>query len=247
MTEQEWQGRTDPSPLLTFLRKQSSPSYDRLLPSRKHRLFACACCRRISHFLTEMDLQLVQRSEQYANGEMDYTGFLESLAELFGLPAPPTPNELRHRDGFLMFLHRRGVSHPFNAAVYSAADLMPENAATMSRHTCLTEWNRQRRDKRSVSTMMEAEGRMQASLIRDIFGNPFRRVTVDPSWLAWNDGTVVKMAQAIYDERAFDHLPVLADALEEAGCHVPDLVAHCRAPSEHARGCWVLDLLLGKE
>jgi hypothetical protein len=86
-----------------------------------------------------------------------------------------------------------------------------------------------------------------AALVRDIFGNPFRPVTIDPSWLAWNDGTVVKLAQGIYDDRTFDCLPILADALEEAGCDKADILTHCRQPGEHMRGCWVVDLLLGKE
>jgi hypothetical protein len=83
-------------------------------------------------------------------------------------------------------------------------------------------------------------------LIRDIFGNPFRPVPLDPSWLAWNDSTVSKLAQSIYDDRAFDRLPILADALEEAGCDNADILQHCRQPGEHVRGCWVVDLLLGK-
>ena len=72
-------------------------------------------------------------------------------------------------------------------------------------------------------------------LLHEILGNPFRPVAVDPSWLVWNDGTVVKMAQAIYDERAFDRLPVLADALEEAGCTNADILAHCRLPGDISR------------
>jgi hypothetical protein len=58
-----------------------------------------------------------------------------------------------------------------------------------------------------------------------------------PSWLSWNDGTVVKMAQAIYDDRAFDRLPILADALEDAGCSDADILAHCRSEGPHVRGC----------
>lgn len=87
----------------------------------------------------------------------------------------------------------------------------------------------------------------QSNLLRDLIGNPFRPVLVDPSWLAWSDGTVVKLAQGIYDDRAFDRLLVLADALEEAGCTNADILAHCRQPEEHVRGCWVVALLLGKE
>ena len=67
---------------------------------------------------------------------------------------------------------------------------------------------------------------------------------VDPNWLTPN---VVMLAQAIYDERAFDRLPALADALEEVGCHDTHILGHCRQPGQHVRGCWVVDLVLGKE
>ncbi len=65
-------------------------------------------------------------------------------------------------------------------------------------------------------------------------------------WLAWNDGAIPKMAQAIYDDRAFDRLPILADALEDAGCDNQEILDHCRSNGEHVRGCWVVDLILGK-
>jgi hypothetical protein len=84
-------------------------------------------------------------------------------------------------------------------------------------------------------------------ILRDIFGNPFRPITINPAWLSWNEGTIPKIAQAIYDERAFDRMPILADALEEAGCTNADILSHCRQPGEHVRGCWVVDLILGKE
>jgi hypothetical protein len=61
-----------------------------------------------------------------------------------------------------------------------------------------------------------------------------------------NDGTVVKIAQAIYDDRAFDRLPVLADALEDASCNEAAILSHLRGPGPHVRGCWVVDLLLGR-
>jgi hypothetical protein len=86
----------------------------------------------------------------------------------------------------------------------------------------------------------------QANLIRDIFGNPARPMAVGPAWLAWNYGTVPAIARRVYEERAFHDLPILADALEDAGCADEDLLAHCRGPGPHAHGCWVLDLLLGK-
>ena len=74
----------------------------------------------------------------------------------------------------------------------------------------------------------------------------FREITLCAKWLRWNDGTLVRIAQAIYDNRAFDRLPILADALEDAGCDNADILAHCRGPGPHVRGCWVVDLLLGK-
>jgi hypothetical protein len=85
-----------------------------------------------------------------------------------------------------------------------------------------------------------------AGLVRCVSGNPFRPVTIAPPWLSWNGATVPKMAQAIYDGRTFDRLPILADALEEAGCDNADVLAHCRSEGPHVRGCWVVDLILGK-
>jgi hypothetical protein len=82
-----------------------------------------------------------------------------------------------------------------------------------------------------------------AVLLRDICGNPFRpSPPLPPAVLAWHDGAIPKMAQTIYDDRAFDRLPVLADALEEAGCRDADLLAHCRGPGPHVKGCWAVDL-----
>ena len=73
------------------------------------------------------------------------------------------------------------------------------------------------------------------------------RSRIDPQWVAWNNETVLKLAQTINADRAFDRLPILADALEEAGCTDADMLQHCRGPGPHVRGCWVVDLLLGKE
>ena len=81
----------------------------------------------------------------------------------------------------------------------------------------------------------------------DIFGNPFRPVQVDPTWLRWNDSTIPKIAQSLYDDRAFDRMPILADALEDAGCTDAAILDHCRGPGPHSRGCFLIDLLLGKE
>jgi hypothetical protein len=108
------------------------------------------------------------------------------------------------------------------------------------------EWN---------SELWYAEEEAQADLLRDLFGSLlFRDVRIDPTLLHRNDGTVMKLAKTAYEER---HLPegtldntrllILADALEEAGCTDADILAHLRGSGPHVRGCWVVDLLLGKE
>jgi hypothetical protein len=92
-------------------------------------------------------------------------------------------------------------------------------------------------------TKPEAEKRAQADLVRCLFGNPFRRPELDP---AWRTSTATGLARAIYDEYAFDRLPILADALEDAGCDDEAALRHCRQDTVHARGCWVVDWVLGK-
>lgn len=84
-----------------------------------------------------------------------------------------------------------------------------------------------------------------ADIGRHVFGNPFRPPEIEPAMLSWKNETLAKMARMIYDERRFTDMPLLADALEEAGCVDTTVLNHCREPGEHARGCWVVDLLLG--
>src|SRR5262249_8386081 len=90
---------------------------------------------------------------------------------------------------------------------------------------------------------LEAERAVQCQLLRCVFGNPFHPVHIDAAWLA---GTVVQLARAIYEERKWEEMGVLGDALEEAGCDNDDILSHCRGKGPHARGCWVVDALLGK-
>jgi hypothetical protein len=90
-----------------------------------------------------------------------------------------------------------------------------------------------------------AERPMRASLLREIFGPlPIRKIKPNP---LWHGTTVAGLAQSIYDDRAFDRMPILADALEDAACDNADILSHCRQPGAHVRGCWVVDLVLGRE
>jgi hypothetical protein len=94
----------------------------------------------------------------------------------------------------------------------------------------------------------------EPAILKDIFGNPFRpSPPLPPAVLAWNDGTIPRIAQGIYEDRKLPegtldngNLSILADALLDAGCEDEDLIAHCRQPGAHVRGCWAIDLILGK-
>ncbi len=79
-------------------------------------------------------------------------------------------------------------------------------------------------------------------MLRDIFGNPFRTVAFDPNW---HTSIAVGLASHLYDSRDFSLMPILADALEEAGCDHADILSHCRGDGPYVRGCWVVDLVLG--
>jgi hypothetical protein len=88
-----------------------------------------------------------------------------------------------------------------------------------------------------------------ALLLREVVGNPFSIPSIDPFWVSHNGGVVRDLAMSMQTTWDFDRMPILADALEDAGCDDQDILNHCRQQptSNHVRGCWVLDLLLGTE
>jgi hypothetical protein len=90
----------------------------------------------------------------------------------------------------------------------------------------------------------DREYAIQAELLRDIIGNPFHPRVFEPQW---RTSTVLAIAEGIYEDRAFDRLPILADALQEAGCEDEQILGHCREDGTHVRGCWVIDLILGRQ
>jgi hypothetical protein len=142
-------------------------------------------------------------------------------------------------------MHDDGLAAPAAcAAAYAASPEahQAENAGYYARHAQM----------QAASPLPLAENTRpdaeQAALLRDLFGPlPFRGVAIDPCLLSWKDGTIPMLAHAIHDERRFGDMPVLADALEEAGCDSPDMVRHCRQQEAvHVRSCWLLDLLIGR-
>jgi hypothetical protein len=98
--------------------------------------------------------------------------------------------------------------------------------------------------RRSIESYRAMLTEVQLSLLQEIIGNPFRRPNFDQ---ALRCPAVIDLAQSVYDERAFERLPILADALQNAGCENEQLLTHCRQPGPHVRGCWALDLVLGRK
>jgi hypothetical protein len=142
-----------------------------------------------------------------------------------------------------------GLAGPEELA--AAAEAARQAAAEVERARAMG-WNAARtaamtaEGARAAAERVAGRAAYDADLLRHVFGNPLRPVALDPAWLAWDGGAVRKLAQGLYDERAFDHLPVLADALEEAGCTQAKLLGHLRGEGPHVRGCWAVDLVLGK-
>jgi hypothetical protein len=217
MTEQEWLECTDPQLMLKLL-------WWGRASDRKLRLFAVACCRRVWRFLTDSrSKEAIERAEEFAEGRLA----VELLQEA-------------ESDAWEAYQHQNDAAyHASQAAVWAAHD-SGEFAAREAAYTVIAATV-------CDPTDPEEDNIYQAISLRCIIGNPFRPVTINPTWLAWNDGTVRKIAQSIYDERAFDRMPILADALTDAGCDHADLLNHCRDEGPHVKGCWVVDLLLGKE
>jgi hypothetical protein len=213
MTEAEWLECTDPQKMLEFLKGKAS--------DRKMRLFACACYRRIWDRMHIFTQTVVEVAEAFADGLAS-----EDDLDIAYCSAQEWP------------------THPSNEAMWVASKLAQE-AASQSAH-----WIAQNvgliQDPSGREVFREKfndEARWQSATLRDIFGNPFRPVTVDPAWLTPG---VVGLVRTIYDDRTFNRIPELPDALEESDCTDHDILGHLRGPGPHVRGCWLVDLCLSK-
>jgi hypothetical protein len=241
MTEPEWQCCTDPQRMLTFLRGKAS--------GRKLRLFACACCRRVWGLLSaEESRQAVLEAERFADG---LAGDGELTAAGHHATRPAKDATARRISNFPGAAGKAAAalagSHAYSRVYAAYGERLPRGAGQRAaKELGLSAQAAQ--DPRDAYVEAEAnEAAAQSTVLRDIFGNPFQpSPRIDPAWLVRNDGTVRKLADAIYEGRVFDRLPILADALEEAGCNDAELLGHLRGPGPHVKGCWALDLLLGK-
>jgi len=230
MTEAEWNAFQWPLEPLEFLAGRAS--------QRKLRLFTAACCRQIWRFLKHEELRrLVLVSEQFADKRITEKEFEKAYTAVIALEDP------------------EGNDAEMNAVISAAAtplepfhctDCAEEAADAIFMEASAKVPKIQGKIQIKITQGIRLEHlKKQVVALRCIFGPlPFRSVAVESVWLT---PTVKQLAQAIYDERAFDRLPILADALEDGGCTNADILSHCRGAGPHVLGCWVVDLLLGKE
>jgi hypothetical protein len=246
MTEQEWLACTNPEPMLLFIRDKVS--------ERKMRLFALACCRRIWDRITDPRCRAaVEFAERFVE---------VGVARRKGRPQVDKAARQACRDASTAAYHSQGrpdhaarliesnAFHAARATVEGSAWFAAHLSSGFSANAVGMDWLRERETGPFVwnPAAREVEYRQQIPLLRDIFAVPFHLPSpVRATALASGEGAVPKLAQSIYDGGAFDRLPILADALEDAGYTDADILDHCRGPGPHFRGCWVVDLLLGKE
>jgi hypothetical protein len=246
MTEAEWLACTDPQPMIEFLRRKAS--------DRKVRLFAVACCRRVWSSLEHEEFRdAVRKAESFADGLADRAEMLQAYEKALAIfvtlhgkdngagaalttsffVGPPKPFWRRVLDAFddPWWEDEMDKGDPLGLAFVTAKGAA-RAAADLQDQWCGPD-----------APARIAEHREQTGLVRCLFGNPFRPPPVCAGWLT---PEVRALADRIYAERAFDRMPLLADALEASGCTNADLIEHCRSGGEHARGCWSVDLLLDK-
>jgi len=222
MTEVEWLAGTDPVAMLDLFR------HTRL--DRRLRRFAVECCRRVGRLIDGDDFRAAAAAgEAFADDYRNERGMIRAMAaaslggwrRLREVAATTEPRRLRAAEAAVATCASTDWAAAVRAARAAAAAMNPT-----------PEWPD------------PAEAGHRAAVLRDIFGNPFRPVAFDPRW---RTADAVGVARGIYEERAFDRLPLLADALMDAGCADEAVLGHCRRDGPHVRGCWVVDLVLGQE
>ncbi|HVK08232.1 MAG TPA: hypothetical protein VM597_05585 [Gemmataceae bacterium] len=223
MTEAEWRSDDDPDRMsLAIVR--GSP--------RKLRLFAVACARHLpADVLDPHCTHCLDLAEASADGRATAGDRQRAAAPVIEL-ANRTEESARSAD------ERDNRADPTFRAHHAAVACAATAAADrfMIRQTASL--------VRKAAGDADAERQYQCAVLRDVYDNPARPSAFDP---AWRTADATGLARAVYDDRAYDRLPLLADALTDAGCDNEDILAHCRSAGPHVRGCWVVDLVLGLE
>lgn len=230
MTEADWLACTDYQPMLEFLYGRAS--------DRKVRLFSVACCRHYGHLLRDERCRTAIRvAERFADGLSTAGELLEAEEAMWQADESGE-------------LGSEGLGEACACCCFRADDgSYPSGIARNVANEMLVALG----DEIRTDEQYETECEVLSNYVRCLFGNPFRPVTLSPGVLAWNDAVVVRLAQAAYDERQLPEgtldkirLAILADALEEAGCTDAAILDHLRGDGHHVRGCWPVDLCLGK-
>ncbi len=241
MTEEEWVAAEHPMVMLDHLDLIDA------ITDRKQRLLDCACVLRIWHLLTDLARSVVATAESYADVQAELDEMIELRGEV--LSAVDTEIELNIQAANTGV--PRHIGNPNRSSALSAAagvaweyrggtNPLGDVVNAMIAQGGLGD---ERADHELVRQLRFAELRHQIVLVREVFGNPFRPVEFSRDWLT---DTAVLLARTMYEAREFGAMPILADALQDAGCDNDDILDHCRGPGPHVRGCWVVDLILGK-
>lgn len=247
MTESEWLANTSILTAMDYLQTLQ------LTDQRRLRLFGCACCRLVWDFLSiESARSIVVLAEEYADGESildklqsatsssDFVDFDSRLSR--ATTNGPQLSKLTHNSlQAATSLSKSYLSHWDVYGICQAVCGNPRTDFFMN-----SDWNMGGNDV----TPDRRKKVHQTKLLRDIFGNPFQVMKFDENW---KTETILAIAKGAYEERFLPsgeldvaRMMILADALEEAGCDNEDILSHLRSPGPHVRGCWALDLVLGK-
>ncbi|VTR97530.1 Uncharacterized protein OS=Sorangium cellulosum (strain So ce56) GN=sce5710 PE=4 SV=1 [Gemmata massiliana] len=245
MTEEEWLACIEPVEMLELLHARAS--------ERQLRLFGCCCCHAIRSLLSdERSQRAVAVAERFADGDADKTELEEARRESREAVRYVTGLNYVSSHGRVLASYARTVAkRSAEAATEVAGKSVGKVAAAISSATLEAaaeaaglEGGRQGQASLFGHLQFGADRAQQSTFLRDIFGNPFRPVTFSPSW---RTSTAVALAGQMYESRDFSAMPILADALQDAGGDSADVLDHCCGPGPHVRGCWVVDLVLGKE
>jgi hypothetical protein len=224
--------------MLEFLRGKVS--------DRQLRLFGLACCRRVWHLIQGKPyFKAVEAMVGCAlHHRLSVGRWREAWSAAWaydGSPGPGAKSSTIDAAASALAASVPEGSWPGVPDALAAAGLAANNAAA-----ALAESTSDGQRRPDFEDIREAEQEVQAAILRDVVGNPFHPASTAHAWQAWDGGTVVQLARGIDQEQAFDRLPILADALEEAGCTDSAILSHCRGKGPHVWGCWVVALVLGQ-
>jgi hypothetical protein len=221
MTEVEWMSGDDPLPMLQAAKGKKV---------RKCRLVAVAWARSLGALLTDERSRLaVEAAEQFADGRATLGNLQRCATAAFNAYV-----ELRDAHG----------PSDWRATAAVVAMVSAWNPAYSGPMDTLRRLAKALAEAGAAARPGAAVGGPYAALVREVFTNPFRPVVFSPSW---RTDTAVTLAHQMYEAREFSALPILADAIQDAGCTSAEILDHCRGDGPHVRGCWVVDLVLAKE